>query len=117
MYPSPITVGAMQTESSPAVDERSTTDPDRRQQDVGPPPGQPDRRVTPSGRGATDALKMACPFCGGSESAVLRTRGLIRASAVRRRRECLDCGERFPTTEAVDLECLQRELALAARHL
>jgi len=83
---------------------------DRRQETLGPPSGG-ERRITVSGRRATDAMKMACPFCGGSESAVVRSRGAIAADLVRRRRECADCGGRFPTTEAVDLDTLNREQA------
>jgi hypothetical protein len=82
---------------------------DRRRRNVGAPDGA-ERRRTPSGRGATDALKMACPYCGGSASAIVKSRGLIKSDEVRRRRECADCGRRFPTFEAVDVECLEREL-------
>jgi len=104
---------------------------DRRVVDVGPPPRVRDRRVrhkTPSGLTATDGLKMGCPCCGGSESAVMKTtgevrclacghvqsevvkvRGLVEADAIRRRRECASCGARFPTTEAVDHARLQAE--------
>ena len=90
---------------------------DRRQRNIGPPAGVEERRrderrhITKSGRRATDALKMACPFCGASESAVVRSRGAIVESKIRRRRECASCGERFPTFEKVDYECLERELA------
>jgi len=61
-------------------------------------------------RRATDALKMACPFCGASSSAVVRSRGAIANDVVRRRRECADCGQRFPTSEVVDHAALAREL-------
>lgn len=85
---------------------------DRRQRAQGPPVGVDDRRrTTVSGRRATDALKMACPYCGASESAVVRSRGAIVADQVGRRRECADCGERWPTYERVDREALARELA------
>ena len=65
----------------------------------------PERR-----RRASDALKMSCPYCGSSQSSVVRVRGLIENDAIRRRRECAKCGNRFPTTETVDHECLEREL-------
>jgi hypothetical protein len=114
---------------------------DRRKVDVGPPTRSRERRVrhtTPSGLVATDGLKMACPCCGGSESAVMKTsgeircavcdhvqsevvkvRGLIEEDAIRRRRECASCGARFPTIEAVDQVRLAQEAvtrAAAARN-
>jgi len=53
---------------------------------------------------------MACPFCGCFESAVLSSRGDTVADQVVRRRECAECGRRFPTRESVDQERLAREL-------
>lgn len=92
------------------VEDRRHTEIDRRAATLGPPTGLTDRRHrTRSGLVATDAIKMACPFCGGSESAVVRVRGLIDSDAIRRRRECASCGERFPTSETVDRELLDRE--------
>ena len=90
---------------------RRNTD-DRRQVTVAVP-AELDRRVVT--RRATDAIKMACPFCGASESAVVRSRGAINDDIVRRRRECAECGKRFPTFEAVDQETLARELAAEER--
>lgn len=90
----------------------SDPEPDRRTVDLGPPPGTRERRArhtTKSGLTATDGLKMACPFCGASESAVVRVRGLVVTDAIRRRRECARCGQRFPTSEAVDHDLLARE--------
>ena len=86
---------------------------DRRSRDVGPPQGVPDRRskTTRSGLTASDAFKMCCPYCGSRQSAVRRGHGCIAIDAVHRRRECADCGRRFPTKETVDYECLERELA------
>lgn len=78
-------------------------------------PSELERRTEPNGRRATDAMKMSCPYCGASESAVVRSRGAVNADLVRRRRECADCGRRFPTFEAVDQETLQRELAIEQR--
>jgi hypothetical protein len=106
---------------------------DRRDVNLGPPPRTRERRVrhkTPSGLVATDGLKMACPCCGGSESAVVRrlagdakcpqcgqvrsevvkVRGLIEEDAIRRRRECV-CGFRFPTHETIDWARLEQEMA------
>lgn len=79
---------------------------DRRRRELGPPEREPERRT-----GATRGLKMACPFCGCSESSIERSKGLItKADRVRRRRQCVECGRRFPTTERVDYELLELEL-------
>lgn len=105
---------------------------DRREANLGPPPPTRERRVrhkTPSGLVATDGLKMSCPCCGGSESAVWRTtgdlqcpacghiqssvvksKGLIESDAIRRRRACV-CGFRFPTHEVIDWPRLEAEMA------
>jgi hypothetical protein len=87
-------------------------DGDRRHANIGPPPGLTDRRRrTKSGLIATDAMKMACPFCGGSESAVVRSEGRLTVSEIARTRECATCGERFYTSETVDTRRLSRQLA------
>lgn len=46
---------------------------------------------------------MRCPVCGHEESKVLDSRPVTDGRAVRRRRECLDCGRRFTTYERADL--------------
>jgi len=46
---------------------------------------------------------MRCPVCGHEESKVLDSRPVADNRAVRRRRECLDCGRRFTTYERADL--------------
>jgi hypothetical protein len=84
---------------------------ERRKRDIGPPRGQRERRRTPSGRRASDAMKMQCPFCSESASAVVRSRGGIVEDKVTRRRECAGCGNRFPTYERLDEEQLERELS------
>lgn len=45
---------------------------------------------------------MKCPRCGMEEDKVVDSRAVRDGRAVRRRRECLDCGERFTTYEAVE---------------
>lgn len=82
-----------------------------------PNPGRRERRLTPHGRRASDALKMTCPFCGACASAVVRSEGRITTDRVRRRRECVSCGERFPSSEKVDWDLLRAELAAAGRQL
>ena len=42
---------------------------------------------------------MRCPFCSGKESKVTDSR--TNDAGIRRRRECLDCGQRFTTLERV----------------
>jgi len=42
---------------------------------------------------------MQCPFCGHDETKVVDSRTSESQDAIRRRRECLACGERFTTYE------------------
>src|SRR5690606_39080616 len=43
---------------------------------------------------------MHCPFCGHEETKVIDSRLASEGSQVRRRRECLQCEERFTTFES-----------------
>ena len=45
---------------------------------------------------------MKCPYCGFLEDKVLASRGMRDNEAIRRRRECLQCGRRFTTYEVVE---------------
>jgi transcriptional repressor NrdR len=45
---------------------------------------------------------MRCPFCGNLEDKVIDSRSSKDGAVIRRRRECLDCGERFTTYEQVE---------------
>lgn len=45
---------------------------------------------------------MKCPRCGVKEGKVVDSRSVREGRAVRRRRECLACGERFTTYEALE---------------
>ena len=45
---------------------------------------------------------MKCPFCGYNDSKVLDSRPTGDDSRIRRRRECIQCGKRFTTYEAVE---------------
>jgi len=47
---------------------------------------------------------MKCPYCGEQESRVLDSRAAREGEAVRRRRECIGCGNRFTTMEKVEEE-------------
>ena len=46
---------------------------------------------------------MHCPFCGEIDTKVTDSRLVSEGKQVRRRRECLACGERFTTFEMADL--------------
>jgi transcriptional repressor NrdR len=46
---------------------------------------------------------MYCPFCSRGETKVIDSRLKGEGQQVRRRRECLDCGERFTTFESAEL--------------
>ena len=46
---------------------------------------------------------MRCPHCGETESKVIDTTHEVQAGGIRRRRECLRCGQRFSTVERVVL--------------
>ena len=46
---------------------------------------------------------MHCPFCSYSETKVNDSRLVAEGHQVRRRRECLACGERFTSFESAEL--------------
>jgi len=45
---------------------------------------------------------MKCPFCGFQEDKVVDSRSSKNGQAIRRRRECLQCGKRFTTYEQIE---------------
>lgn len=45
---------------------------------------------------------MLCPFCHFEESKVIDTRSTEEGSAIRRRRECISCKNRFTTYEKIE---------------
>ena len=45
---------------------------------------------------------MKCPYCEHEESKVIDSRPTDEGEAIRRRRECLECGKRFTTYEKVE---------------
>jgi transcriptional repressor NrdR len=45
---------------------------------------------------------MKCPFCGHEQDKVVDSRSSKEGRAVRRRRECLECGKRFTTYEYIE---------------
>lgn len=46
---------------------------------------------------------MRCPFCGAEDTKVVDSRLANEGHSVRRRRECLECGERYTTFETAEL--------------
>ncbi len=46
---------------------------------------------------------MRCPFCGNDDTQVKDSRPTEDSSAIRRRRQCSNCGARFTTFERVQL--------------
>ena len=45
---------------------------------------------------------MRCYYCGNLESKVVDSRSTEDGTAIRRRRECLNCGKRFTTYEKIE---------------
>ena len=46
---------------------------------------------------------MRCPFCGSMDTKVIDSRLASEGAQVRRRRECIECGDRFTTYESAEL--------------
>ena len=46
---------------------------------------------------------MKCRYCAGTESKVIDSRPTEDGSAIRRRRECVNCGKRFTTYEKIEM--------------
>jgi len=46
---------------------------------------------------------MHCPFCAADDTRVIDSRLVADGDSVRRRRECMTCGERFTTFETAEL--------------
>ena len=45
---------------------------------------------------------MRCMYCGNTESKVIDSRQTEDGTAIRRRRECMNCGKRFTTYETIE---------------
>ena len=45
---------------------------------------------------------MKCPFCGAADTKVIDSRPSLDDLRIRRRRECIECGKRFTTYEAIE---------------
>ncbi|MCP4788639.1 MAG: transcriptional repressor NrdR, partial [Gammaproteobacteria bacterium] len=46
---------------------------------------------------------MYCPFCSHNETKVIDSRLVAEGEQIRRRRECLECSERYTTFEVAEL--------------
>ncbi len=46
---------------------------------------------------------MRCPYCHNNNDKVVNSRSCQEGEAIRRRRECLDCGKRFTTFEYIEM--------------
>lgn len=51
-------------------------------------------------------FSMKCPFCGCDDTQVKDSRNAEDNTAIRRRRECPECGSRFTTFERIQLRDL-----------
>lgn len=51
---------------------------------------------------------MKCPFCRNTDSRVMDSRSTDDGTAIRRRRQCPECGRRFSTVETASLTVLKR---------
>ena len=49
---------------------------------------------------------MRCPYCGSENSRVVDSRPAEDNNAIRRRRQCDECGKRFTTYEKIETEPL-----------
>jgi len=58
---------------------------------------------------------MRCPFCNHNEGRVVDSRSSKEGDAIRRRRECLNCGRRFTTYERIE-EVAQMVVKNDGRH-
>lgn len=55
---------------------------------------------------------MKCQYCGSCQNIVIDSRDTENGGAIRRRRECKSCGQRFTTyerTEGIDLQVIKKD--------
>ena len=70
-----------------------------------------------SGRHRVASASMRCPMCSTEDTRVIDSRPAEEGPAIRRRRECVVCGERFTTFERSVAGATVEEAAEAvARH-
>lgn len=51
---------------------------------------------------------MICPFCNNEQSKVIDSRIFDQGTAIRRRRQCMDCNGRFTTVEKAVLQVVKK---------
>ena len=51
---------------------------------------------------------MYCPYCKHTDSRVVDSRTTDDGAAIRRRRQCTDCGRRFTTVETTSISVIKR---------
>lgn len=56
-----------------------------------------------------ECVRVKCPFCDSTDFKVTDSRNACELNAIRRRRECLQCGLRFTTFETVELSLQVRK--------
>ncbi len=61
-----------------------------------------DIRVAPAARLFYGGNRMRCMYCGHLDSKVVDSRQTEDGTAIRRRRECMNCGKRFTTYETIE---------------
>src|SRR4051812_49941349 len=62
----------------------------------------------PGAKCGQEGTKMHCPFCRHPDSRVVDSREAEDGAAIRRRRQCPECGERFTTLETASLTVTKR---------
>ncbi len=68
----------------------------------------PPARARPVPRDEEVTRVVRCPFCRAADSRVVDSREADEGSAIRRRRACQACGQRFTTVEAPSLLVIKR---------
>jgi transcriptional repressor NrdR len=74
-------------------------------------PQPPDRSFFLRAGDAQGGAAVQCPYCDADDDRVVDSRAAEAGAAIRRRRECLACGQRFSTYERVE----QPHLTVAKR--
>src|SRR4051812_21746596 len=71
-------------------------------------PAEASTRHTARERAGQEGATMHCPFCRHTDSRVIDSRTADDGTAIRRRRQCPECGRRFTTLETASLSVLKR---------
>ena len=60
---------------------------------------------------------MLCLKCGCEESKVVDSRNVVETNAIRRRRECLNCGKRYTTYEKIERIYPEKEKTINKKYV